>query len=416
VSLTKNQYPAAYTPNFNDQTFEYTSTQTGQSDFKYIIVATDVITSATQTYNVKQAPNTAELKWYANVFTNQYIKHYIPNNAYGFQKCADAIRQITIEVKEYYGGVTYAASPPSTTTYIVWNGVLRTLDWVDYDLTDFVYKSSTSNFKYITSDNNPSLAGFYTSNKVTYDDKSHFLYCLSSENNDLEFIRINAYDSNGNLLHYSDIANPYAAGTTYTDKYVCIDVGHKGLSQISAGLVTGTYPIITDQVAYYDVIDAYTQPPATARQNVSRIYIYNSCNYEVYTIHYLAKSGNFETLHFPKKSTKREDVEKKTYRKNPNTLSSNQWKYTKFSEWEKVLSSTGQDNFILNTDWLTEDEMELHKEIISSPRHYLDFGSTIGLVPIKVLNTSINIEPNGRNLMGITLEVQPTYKNNYQHG
>ena len=417
MSITLNQTPSAYSPASNDLTFEATSTMIAQSDFKYVVVCTDLLTSGTQTYNVPKAPNTGELKFYANVFVDQYIKHYVPNNVYGFQLCTDAIRKIKVEVKEYYGGNTYAGAPPYSTEFIVWNGVLRTLDWVDYSSTDFVYKNSTNNYKYITSDTYNTLTGFYTSNKVTYEDKSHFIYCLSSENNDLEFIRINCYDSGGTLLHYSDIANPYAGGTTYTDKYVAIDVGHKGLTEISSGLVTGTYPILTDSVAYYDVIDAYTMPPATARKNISRIYIECEPTFTVYTIHYLAKSGNFETLHFNKLSELRENVTKSTYRKNPNTLTSNTWAYTKSSEWEKVLSSTGQENLILNSDWLTENQIAFHRELFTSPRVYLDYGSTIGLVPVKVLNSSFTIEKDfNRKLKGITIEVEPTYKNRYQRG
>jgi hypothetical protein len=417
MSLTKHQYPAAYTPNWNEQTFEYTSTQTGQSDFKYVIVVTDVLTSASQTYNIKQAPNTAELKWYANVFTNQYIKHYIPNNLYGFKVCTDAIRKITIEVKEYYGGVTYAASPPSTTTYIIWNGVLRTLDWIDYTQTDYVY-TNTAPFVYLSS--GTAESGYLLSRGETYDDTSLFLYALCNTTSTFETLRVKTYDINGTQLGTSDIFNVYYNDVTYSNKYFCIGVGSKDLTQISSGLVTGTYPIITSSVAYYELYDVNSSvgsPPVGSEQPIRRVDINCSPTYDVWTLHYLAKSGNFETLHFPKKSLKTEVIEKKTYRQNPNTLTSNNWAYTKFSEWEKVQSSTGQETIVMNTDWMNEDQIAQHIEIVSSSRVYIDFGSTIGLVPCKVLTSSI---PQNKDistaLFGISLEIQPTYKNNYQHG
>jgi len=181
----------------------------------------------------------------------------------------------------------------SNIDYIVWNGVLKWLDYPGYDQDDFVYANSTSNYKYLTSLRNPSSSTFYKPDAKTYSDKSYFLYALTSENNDLEFIRINAYDASGNLIQYSDIANPYEASTTYTDKMLCIDCGRKGLDNIASGLVTGSYPIIPANCAYYDVIDAYTMPPATARKNIVRIYVESECKYDVYVLHFLDKDGNF---------------------------------------------------------------------------------------------------------------------------
>lgn len=414
MALTAYKQPYSYNPAFNKQSFDYLSTAIGNSDFLYRVICTDLITSGTQTYNIKQRPVTGELNFDASVFSKNYIKHYIPNNQYGWKRCTDAIRKIRVNVGEYYGSTYYAGS---NYDYIIWNGVARPLDWVYFDTTDYVYKNSTNNFKYITSDDYNTLTGWYTSNKVTYADRSHFLYVLSSENNDVEFIRINAYDSGGTLLHYSDIANPYSVGTTYTDKYVCIDVGHKGLTNIPSSQVTGTYPILTASVAYYDVIDAYTNISPTARQNVSRIYIGCEPRHEVYTLHYLAKGGNFETLHFNKVSELRERAEKTTYRQNPNTLTNHVYKYGTDSKWERVLSSTGTENLILNTDWLTVDQVAFHREIVTSPLVYVDYGSTTGLVPVIVKTSDILVNKDWNNKMfGITLEVEPTYRNNYQHG
>lgn len=414
MSLTAYKQPYPYNPAYNKQAFDYLSTAIGNSDFMYRVICTDLITSGSQTYNIKQRPVTGELNFDASIFSKNYIKNYIPNNEYGWKRCTDAIRKIRINVGEYYASTYYAGT---NYDYIIWNGVSRTLDWVNYDEDDYVYKNSTNNYKYITSDTYNTLSALYTSNKVTYEDRSHFLYVLSSENNDMEFIRINAFDSGGNLLHYSDIANPYSVGSTYTDKYVCIDVGHKGLTNISSGLVTGTYPIITPSVAYYDVIDGYTNIVPEARQNVSRIYIGCEPRHQVYTLHYLAPGGNFETLHFNKVSELKERADKSTFRQNPNTLTNHVYEYGTNSKWERVLSSTGTENLILNTDWLTVDQVAFHREIVTSPEVYIDYGSVIGLVPVIVKTSEILVNKDWNNKMfGITLEVEPTYRNNYQHG
>jgi hypothetical protein len=417
MAITSYQTPASYTPNYNPQRFRAISNQIAVSDFMYRVICTDLITGEAQTYNIKQRPVVGDLWFDAKVFTDQYIKNYIPNNVYGFQRCTDAIRKIRVNVGEYYSAAYTAGT---NYDYIIWNGVARPLDWVYYSSTDFVYKNSTSNFKYITSDVYNTLSGYYTSNKVSFSDKSHFIYCLSSENNDLERLRINTYNSGGTLLGQYDIVNPYQTGTTYTDKYVAIDVGVKGLTNISGSLysvVTGSAPIITASVAYYDIIDGYTVPPITARKNISRIYVGCEPRFTVYTIHYLAKSGNFETLNFNKMSEFTESSDKTFYRQNPNTLSGTTWSYGKDAQWEKALSSTGTEQLLLNSDWLTEDQFSFHRELFTSPVVYLDYGSSTGLVPVKVLTNSILVNKgfNKKN-EGITITVQPTYKNTYQHG
>ena len=416
MAITVNQQPSAYQPAYSPLIFEATSTQIASANFTYTIVCTDLITSATETFEYEQAPVTGELVFDAFDFVNRYIKNYVPNNVYGFQKCTDAIRKIRVNIGETYGTTpTYYVG--SNIDFIVWNGCVEYLEYPNYDQTDYVYKNSTNNYKYITSDTYNTLTGFYTSNKVTYEDKSHFLYCLSSEDNDLEFIRINCYDSSGTLLHYSDIDNPYEAGTNYLDKFVCIDVGAKGLTEISSGLVTGTYPILTSSVAYYDVIDAYTMPPATARQNVSRFYIGCEAKHDLYTLHFLDKKGNYETLHFPKKSEISLEGEKSTYNQTPYRLSSNTWAYSTNTPNKRVFNSNSQKAFKLNSDWLQKNTVEFYSHIDNSPSVYLDMGSTIGLIPVIVSNNAIPIpNMNDRNLRSIQVDIRYTFKETWQNG
>jgi hypothetical protein len=414
MAITINQFPSDYTPAFNPQWIEATSTQIASSGFMYRVVCTDLITSTSQTYNILQRPTTGELVFPAHVFSENFISHYVPNNEYGWQKCTNASRKIRINVGEYYGGVYY---PGTNRDYIIWNGVLRALDWTSYSSANFVYNSDNSNVVYLSS-LSPS-AGYELQSAVTYSDKSHFLYTLGQTAGDAQSLTIKTYDVSGTLLGTSYIANPYEASYTYTDKYLCIDVGYKGLSQIPSLLVTGTYPIITASVSYYTIEDVSLlgSPSAATQTPLIRLDIECEPTFTVYTLHYLAKSGNFETLHFNKMSELKERAEKNTYRVNPNTLASNTYSYSKFSQWEKTISSTGTESLMLNTDWMSEAQVAGHREIITSPLVYIDYGSTTGLVPCKVLTSDILVNKNYNNkLFGMTLEVEPTYKNNYQRG
>jgi len=414
MAITINQFPSDYTPAFNPQWVEATSTQIASSGFMYRVVCTDLITNSSQTYNILQRPTTGELVFPAHVFSENFINNYVPNNTYGHQLCTGSVRKIRINVGEYYGGVYY---PGTNRDYIIWNGVLRALDWTSYNSTDYIYNADASNLKYFSS--LAPAAGYYMPTRTTYPNTSLFIYNLCSGNTDYQALEIKTYDSGGTLLGTSEIANPYTGTYTYTNHYTAIDIGHKGLSQISSGLVTGTYPIITNSVAYYLITDVTLigSPATLPSMLIARVNVSCEPTFTVYTLHYLAKSGNFETLHFNKMSELKERAEKNTYRVNPNTLASNTYSYSKFSQWEKTISSTGTESLMLNTDWLTEAEVAGHREIITSPLVYIDYGSTIGLVPCKVLTSDILVNKNYNNkLFGMTLEVEPTYKNNYQRG
>ncbi len=420
MSVTISQQPDAYTPAKNPQTFTALSNQIAVADFRYRVICTDLITSEYGTYSPKARPVNGKLVFPTENFTKNYIENYIPNNLYGFQLCAEAIRKIKVEFREYYTGAEHAGSPPNDEEYIIWNASLRALEWVDYDMTDFLYKKSTSNWKYISAYNYDGFTPRYKLNNSAYADRSSFIYCLSSESGDFEAIRVVCYDSSGTQIQSTVIDNPYSASTTYTDKYVCIDVGRKGLDNLDAGDVWfGSYPILASNTYYYEIEDVEIvgdEPPFsyTVRKVIQRLYIACEPTFPVYTLHYKTRIGNFETMHFNKNSELRESAEKNFYRVNPNTLSSTEYSYSKFDQWEKNLSSTGTESIVINSDWLEDDIVAAHREIVLSPEVYIDYGSVIGLVPCKVLDSTMleNKEYNTK-LFGIALNIEPTYKNSY---
>lgn len=408
MSVSSSQTPDSYTPCYNAQWFGAVSTLVANTNFRYTIVCTDVITSATATYQAEQRPDT-RLVFDAANFAKNYMKHYIPNNAYGFQKCTDAIRKMRVNIGESYGTSTYASG--TNVEYIVWNGVLKYLDFPSYDQTDYVYNANNENVVYLTN--------LY--NRKTFIDKSLFLYALTSGQNDIGLIRIKTYNEADVLLGTYDISNPYSASTTYTDKYLAIDVGYKGLDNIASGLVTGGYPIISTNVAYYTVQDVSTLQviPFQYSQitDLFRVDVQCEPRYDPYVLHFLDKQGNFDTMNFQKLSETNVQADKTYYRKNPYELNSNVWEYSIDTPNEQVLNSSTTTRLKLNCDWLTENEADVLRYIISSPVVYMDMGSTIGLIPVKVLTNQWLVNKNWNNkLYSVAIDIEYTHKDVFQNG
>ena len=410
MAVTVYTTPAAYTPCYNGQWFTAISSNVALQNFTYTVVCTDVITSETATYQIEQRPDT-KVVFDGSTFAKNYIENYVPNNAYGFQPCTDAIRKMQVRIGETYGATPTLQLSGVNNDYYVWNGAVGYLEFANFDYTDYVYNSNNENVKYLTT----------LEDKDTFDDRSLFLYALTSIANDIGLIRIKSYDAANTLLGTSDIPNPYVASTNYLEKYLSIDIGKKGLDNIASGLVTGTYPILGANCAYYTIQDVSTLDsdglPYTQVTDLFTVTIQCEPRYEPYIIHYLSKNGDYETLSFSKVSETSVTADKTYYRRNPYTLTSNVYNYSPFTAQETVLNSSATTKLRLNTDWLDETQADYHRYLVSSPSVYIDFGSTIGLIPIKV-NTRdwiVNKKWNKR-LYNVTIDVEYTFKENYQHG
>jgi hypothetical protein len=396
MAITTNQQPSTYTPAFNGQWFESTSTQIAAANFTYTVKCTDMITSGTNTYTIKKRLDN-KMVFDASNFSKNYIKHYVPNNQYGFLKCTDAVRKIRVNVGETYGTIPAYASGANI-DYYVWNGVQKWQDWPSYSSTPYLWDATN----YYTLGDHQSI--------TTYSDRSNFLYFLGTSNSPAS-IYVDTYDASGTFIATSVIANNVAV-SDYTDRFVCIDIGHKGMSNVASGVVTGAYPIITNQVASYNV---WSDVLHTALHRVVTI----GCEaiYTPYVLHFLDRDGNFETLNCSKLSETTVQAEKTSYRKNPYTLTSNTYAYSNFTQQEVVMNSTTTTRMKLNTDFLTETQADLYRYIISSPRVYLDMGSSVGLVPVKVTtnNWVVNKKWNNK-LFQVQLDIELTNIDTFQNG
>ena len=405
MAITVAEQPSSYTPAHAPQIFRATSTQTGQPNFKYTVIITDLITSESETYEIDPRPSTADMVKDVRDFVYEFIRNYIPTNdpyKYGWQKCTDAVRKIRVNIGETYGNPpTYYAG--SNIDYYVWNAGLTHWEYPTYNSANYIYTDPTDMQALST-----------TTDEITYQSNSSFLYFLASAT-PITGVKIKTYNSAGTLLGTSTIDNPYAATTDYKEMYVCIDVGYKGLSNIISMLVSGTYPIITDQVAYYDVIDTSTLFLSGDYVH-KRFYVGCEARFEPYTLHYLNLAGDYRTLPMTKKSEVSIENEKQTWKQNV-WEQLTKWSYNTSTPSERVLTSRSLKKYVLNSDWLSEADIDTYSDIINSGSVYLDMGNTIGLIPVIVETNSLQLLRRWNSpLKSIQLSVRLTTKDTWQNG
>jgi len=404
MAVTVNQQPQQYMPAFNKHIWVASSSQTAQPGFRYTVVVTDVISGNTQTYQIPANP-TGKLIFDSSVFARNLISHYIPANLYGWKQAS--IREIEVNIGESYDG-----SPEYHTgadiTYYTWNGIVDYLPYQSYSDNDYTYAPTES----------PSRLNWLSSrlDEKTFEDRSNYLYLIVEEPDKFLGITIESFDANGVLISYSDI-NSYSSSPGYADNYICIDVGLKGLTNIDAGDISaGDVPIIVGGEAYYNIYERYNDGITGNLTLLKTITVECEPTFPVMTIHYLAKNGRFQTVHFNKMSTRNSTKQSSSYSITPYTQSGGTYTYDYSDGVQKVLSTETQSALVLNTDWISEDEMSLYMDIFDSPVIYLDQGSSIGYASLRcVTNNMQETKRYNKRIFNLTCEFEYNHTNTRQY-
>lgn len=404
MAVTVNQQPEDYTPGFSHQIFTASSNQTAQPNFNYTVVCTDVISGDTQTYQVPPTPVDGDCIFDTKPFTETFLEHYIPLNTYGWQVADGGVRKIRVNIGETYGS-TPAYASGTNIDFIAWNGIIDWSEYPSYDPGDYVYDALANHIPYLNTN----------SVEYTFDGRSNYIYALTSQIGDVLEIQIATYNSAGVNINNSQIPNPYRALSDYSQKYICIDIGHKGLTEIASGLVTGDYPIMTDDCAYYTITDSVVTgtPPAGTLTLKKTIYVNCEAKYDVFTVHYLKKNGAFQTLNFSKLSQETLSKTQKTYSKLPFEYAANQYTYLSSARVKKTLSTDRVERVTLNTDWMEPSEVEYHQDLLDSPVIYFDFGSSYLQVMLNTDSYKLNKRYNEK-MFSMTMDFEYAHSNTRQ--
>lgn len=397
MAITILQQPSTHMPAFNANWWEASSTQSAQPNFQYTVICTDMITGTQQTYDCPKNPSDL-LRFDSGEFASQFITQLNPSGLYGFQRNTGAIRQIRVNIGETYGA-TPAYTAGVDVDYIVWNGSLPFLEFQSYAVANYLY-SQANNIQLITNNKHPSWSfgpssaptANYSYDENNYTGRSSYLYFLSSADGDVKNLTIEGYSAAGVLLATSVITNPYNTGTTYTDKYVFIDVGYDGLLNMpGAQISSGTSPIPVSTFAYWIVYDSSDWLPVAG---IGAPYIWplkkivNVCEqrFDVINCHYLSKYGSFESQLFNKLSERTSDSQSTEFSQLPYNQNTGAYDYG--ASVENVHSVSEKSRIKINTDWLTENEVTRLKQMASTQKLFIDAGDSGGYKAMKIVGRS----------------------------
>lgn len=362
MSVTINKNPQGYMPAYNDNYFEAESDQTAQPGFMFDVRLEELETGRTQEYRIPPIYGTNEIRFDAGPFARAGLTSRLMDydNSQGWRNY-NRLGSIRVNIGETYdGSPEYHAG--SNFDYKVWNAQFRKQYFKTYNQNNWIFNADTNNVKVLSS----------TVKEKVVANQSTFIHLINRNAAYLEGIRITYRDINLNTISSSIIYNLSAGSGLFEDEYLCIDIGPNRIQTYDGGIVTGA-PFPTGTV-YYDAELAWANGSPLSNQYeqfIKRYQIVCEPTFTVYPIHYLSRSGAFDTCLFSKQSLKIDSNEKTnvlSYRYLGGNDSTNGQAFMD----DTVLSSLTTERFRLNTFHLNEDEIEKYRELIDSTVWYME--------------------------------------------
>ena len=301
-----------------------------------------------------------------------------------------------IQEEDKVGGVYVAGASITTDVKSVWNGVLKKLDWLNFDYTGFDMVSGASTKRILSN---------FQNTRYINSNQSAFLYFLSSDNS-VSGCKVTSYDSNGNTLQTGSF------DVSITNKYGYVAVGTYDLENSSAAIWTGSTPsTIIDGASYYDVFLSNGN-----NQETVRYYIDAKCSkYTPIRLHWLNRLGGFDSFNFNLKSEEETGIKRASYLQEEHRFTGTSWEYDTASRGTTDYHISTQDKLTINTDFLTEAESVWMESLATSPVVYQEVNNQLVAMSgkAKMINkqTSLNDK-----LMQYTFELDYSLTNNRQRG
>lgn len=398
MAITIISTPKDYAPAVNKMVYTASSTNVGQTSFSYLV---DVYIDGTKVIGYKIAP---DINDYLQIDVNEVIQTYLDSFILPFDNVQgsldDEIALINYQVKfgeEYEVTGTLTQYPDLTvdsTRYAI-NGGLDRNKSIDWDSDN--YLADTNIGKYLT---NAPLVRYTTIN----------------DHGELAFFNYDGLASKVIIVTYDDvdsILNTYEISANASSDLIKIPANPSSINNVQAGdILVGTQPLITDSIASYrlSVFDSSNNPLTELIQY--KLQCENKAR-----VHFLNEFGQFDSFNFTKRIDTNTKIERSTSKREVYNLDSGGNFIESKADIERVQHYVKTSKTLkLKSDWITEEENEWLKELISSPVTYLeDNGELIALEGCTV-TTHESKNQNQDKLFNLELEFNFGYDNYRQRG
>jgi hypothetical protein len=361
--------PKDFAPVYNKMEYLIESTNSGEPNYAYLV---DIYINGSGTKTVRlRIP--ARPDNYGKVDIHRVLESALTSNVgsptgdAGTYSAANSSLTYIVEFGEEYG--TTVVQYPNEETDIsrkAFNASLEKRPFINWDVTEYELNGVTKKF----------LTNMPDNHKVSLN--SHgWLYFI--ESNPLAIISVITFDSSGATINAFKIdASTTSADIQFTPS------SPASLNNIdNTNILLGAQPIITSDVAYYEI---YAGDPNEVSETRTFV-LEESCKYNTNTLIFQNNLGAFDSFTFYLGDMSMTEIERKDMKVNVDTVVGTDIVYS-MNEREKVTYYTKKSETIkLMSDWITEEESNWLLELMSSPEIYLQEGNElVAVAKIKATN------------------------------
>lgn len=359
--------PQTIMPVYNTIAFTVNSSNKTNCAFQYIC---DIYVNGVYATRLKLFPdndNSGYATFKVERILEDYVSYDLHQNLFGaylFALNPNSIVKYQLKFGEEYDssaqcdvGTTIYPDLTLSSEYYAFNGALQKNEWLSWDDATYTSTSSTSKF----------LTGFPDDALVTYGSQMTFNQFI----NNTEKLKVITYTKAGATIGTYTYDSPF--GSTITNaSYLMqtIGVGPENLNNTT--LLTGTQPVITQNVEYYTVQTLGVADAPTSETKT--IYIDKRENkYDHKRLWWLGRLGNFDSYTYTLRNNRNVQTSRTEYNKIFGAYSgspTSTWSYNKSDRGRTTLSVNAQESETYNSDWLSETEGLWMEELFTSPEVY----------------------------------------------
>jgi hypothetical protein len=392
MAVTIYDEPQAISPAGNPLMFTFSSDETGQDNFSFIIevFVNSVLHSTHQVFRQFGTLSKFDCSGIlASTLSSPLIVDGTLTTFYD-----SAINQYNIIVYEKYGATPTIQDDATSSTRIAFNGALRHQDWIGWDYQD--YNADTNN----STTPITFLIDFPSGNKFFCGlEERVFLgiFCLDTGVN----VRVRLYNSSN-----TQIATDLVA-LTLSDLIVIDASPATIISETS--ITQGNF----DAAAYYTIEARPTGAGANlGASQAFRIDIDTECKrYETRRLHWLNKYGVWDSFTFSLVSIDSSTVQSNGYEREKGIWDGTSYTYPYYQGEKTTFAKTSTDQLVLNSDWINEEVQQwLVRGLYESPVVYLEVEDGTEFEPVNVTNSSYQFKTRRRDgLIQEQITIDRTY-------
>lgn len=385
MAVTIYDEPQLIAPAGNPLVFTFSSDQTAQPNFSFIVeVYIDGQLRLTQEvfrqFNTLGRIDVCEAV--QSVVANPEITTAIEYNA------TNSMVEYYIKVYEKYGSTPTIQDDDTSATLLAFNGALEYREWVNFNYDD--YDPWQTNF-----------AKF-----LTYFPRSKRALCGMEENFYLGYFEQTGAQTATLVVNLFDISGNNIAFGSYNiteSEFVILNVGPQVIIDNTA--IT---QVDFDDCYYYTV---YVELTDIATETFT-IYMDLDCKrYDTYRLHWLNKLGSFDSFTFSLVSTEAANVQSYGYQRDPGVWDDTSYTYPLYAGQAINFAKTKTETLTLNSDWINQDIQQwLVKSLYDSPLVYLERENGTEFEPVKVTNSNYTLRQRRRDgLIQETVNIDRTF-------